>query len=222
MKTANMNVVEKEFSALAPEYEENRLADWYRAHAEEILQLCPSLSAGDILDVGCGTGHFLRTYVRDNPGVRAVGLDISENMVTVARQKAHDAGLRQIEFIHADWENLDPGLLKAYDFKIIVCANAFHYFVQPQAATHQLYEQLQDGGELYLLERNKARSVLTFIWGVLHKILIKDQVVFYKTSELLDIGKTAGFRKVTAIQTIKKYLWKNKLFTSIVLLQCIK
>ena len=38
IKVKYVNAVEKEFDALAPEYEENRLADWYQAHAEEILK----------------------------------------------------------------------------------------------------------------------------------------------------------------------------------------
>lgn len=217
-----MNVVEKEFNALAPEYEKNRLAEWYQAHAEEILESCQTLDTGDILDVGCGTGLFLRTYVRDHPGVRAVGMDISSNMIKVAKHKAQAAGLDQIEFIHADWETLDVDTLKAYNFKIIFCANAFHYFNNSQSATLRFYQQLTKDGTLYILERNKARSALTFIWGVLHKVLIRDQVVFYKTSELISICKTAGFNEVKVLRSIKKYFWKNKLFTSIVLLQSKK
>ncbi len=215
-----MNVVEKEFNALASEYEENRLADWYQAHAQEILKHCSMLEAGDVLDVGCGTGHFLRAYARDNPGVRAVGLDISSEMISVAKNKASAAGLDQIKFIHADWETVEPDLLKAYDFKIIFCANAFHYFKQPETATLKFHEQLGKDGTLYLLERNKSRSLLTFVWGVLHKVLIKDQVIFYKTSELLEICEKSGFSKVKVLRSINSYFWKNKLFTSIVLLQC--
>lgn len=215
-----VNVVEKEFDTLAPEYEENRLADWYQAHAEEILKHCSTLEAGDVLDVGCGTGHFLRAYVQNNPGVRAVGIDISSEMIKVAKNKARAVSLDQIEFIHADWETVEPDLLKAYDFKIIFCANAFHYFKQPKAATLKLQEQLGTDGTLYLLERNKSRSLLTFVWGVLHKVLIKDQVIFYKTSELLEICEKAGFSKVKVLRSINRYFWKNKLFTSIVLLQC--
>ena len=215
-----MNVVENEFNALASEYEENRLADWYQAHAQEILKHCSMLKAGDVLDVGCGTGYFLRAYVRDNPGVRAVGLDISSEMIDVAKNKASAAGLDQIKFIHADWETIEPDLLRAYDFKAIFCANAFHYFKQPDTATLKFHEQLGKNGTLYLLERNKSRSLLTFIWGVLHKVLIKDQVIFYKTSELLEICEKAGFSKLKVLRSIKRYFWKNKLFTSIVLLQC--
>lgn len=214
-----MNIVETEFNALATEYEDNRLSDWYKAHADEILKHSPIIEKGDVLDVGCSTGHFLRAYCKDKPGVRALGIDLSSAMIDVARQKADAAGLDKLDFIHADWETLDFGQLKDYHFKIIFCANAFHYFTDPQTATDKLFNHLTEDGTLYVLERNKARSLMTFLWGILHKVLIRDQVIFYKTSELIDFFEKAGFKRVRVLSTIKKYFWKNKLFTSIVLLE---
>ena len=45
-----MNTIEREFNALAEDYESNRLAPWYMAHAAEILQYCEQMEDGDILD----------------------------------------------------------------------------------------------------------------------------------------------------------------------------
>ena len=78
---------------------------------------------------------------------------------------------------------------------------------------------MQQDGTLYVLERNKARSLLTFFWGFLHSTFIKDQVVFYKNSELVRFFENAGFNSVRIVRSIKKYFWKNKLFTSIVLIE---
>lgn len=217
-----MNVVEKEFDALAAEYESNRLAGWYQAHAEEMLKHCVEIESGDILDIGCGSGYFLRNYMQNRAGVRALGVDISSAMVDVAQQKAQAEGLKNIEFMHADWESLDSATLAHYDFKVIVCANTFHYFSEPQKATDELFKLLAAEGTLYLLERNKARSLLTLVWGVLHTVLIKDQVVFYTSAQLVEIFKRAGFGPVTVLRSIRKYFWKSKLFTSLVLLECKK
>ena len=214
-----MNVVEQEFDALAAEYEYNRLASWYQAHADEMLQHCITIEEGDILDIGCGTGHFLREYMKGKPGLKAVGVDVSSSMIVEASRKAQEAGLENVKFIHADWESMSLAPLSGYNFNIIFCANAFHYFTDPQAASDKLYKLLSDGGMLYVLERNKARSLLTLFWGFLHSTFIKDQVVFYKNSELINFFEKSGFTGVRIIRSIKKYFWKNKIFTSIVLLE---
>jgi ubiquinone/menaquinone biosynthesis C-methylase UbiE len=214
-----MNVVEQEFDALAAEYENNRLASWYQAHADEMLQHCITIEEGDILDIGCGTGHFLREYMKGKPGLKAVGVDVSSSMIVEASRKAQEAGLENLKFIHADWESMSLAPLSGYNFNIIFCANAFHYFTDPQAASDKLYKLLSDGGMLYVLERNKARSLLTLFWGFLHSTFIKDQVVFYKNSELINFFEKSGFTGVRIIRSIKKYFWKNKIFTSIVLLE---
>lgn len=214
-----MNVVEQEFDALAPEYENNRLASWYQAHADEMLQHCLTIEEGDILDIGCGTGHFLREYLKGKPGLRAIGVDISSSMIEQASKKAQQAGLENLKFIHADWETMSLAPFSGYNFDIIFCANAFHYFTDPQAASDKLYKLLNDKGMLYVLERNKDRSLLTLFWGFLHSTFIKDQVVFYKNSELISFFEKSGFTGVRIIRSIKKYFWKNKIFTSIVLLE---
>ena len=214
-----MNVVEKEFDAKAAEYESSRLANWYQAHADEIHRHCLNVNEGDILDIGCGTGHFLRNYLKNKPNIRAVGVDISSAMIDEATKKAKNSDLINLKFIHADWETMKLASFSGYNFKIIFCANAFHYFTDPQAASHKLHELLKDNGMLYVLERDKARSLLTIFWGFLHSAFIKDQVAFYKTSELVKFFENAGFKDVSIVRSIKKYFWKNKLFTSIVLIE---
>jgi ubiquinone/menaquinone biosynthesis C-methylase UbiE len=215
------NVVEQEFDALALEYENNRLAGWYKAHADEIIKYTPQFKDGDILDIGCATGYLLRTYLKDKPNIRAVGIDTSATMIEHAEKKSV-ADSQQIKFIHANWEDLDLNLFKDYKFKAIFCANTFHYFTGPQAATNKLFELLAEDGTLYLLERNKALSPLTLLWGFLHDIFIKDQVTFYKTSELVSFFENSGFTQIKTLSSIRRYFWKNKLFTSIVLIKGCK
>ena len=216
--TPSTNIVEQEFDALATEYESNRLAGWYKAHADEMLKHIPNLEQGDILDVGCATGYLLRTYLKDRPNIRAVGLDTSARMIEQA-ERNHAVDSTQIKFIHANWEDLDLHLFEDYKFKAIFCANTFHYFTDPQTATKKLFDLLSEDGTLYLLERNKALSPLTLMWGFLHDVLIRDQVTFYKTSELVNFFEKAGFTQIKTLSSIKKYFWKNELFTSIVLIK---
>ncbi|NOZ11121.1 MAG: class I SAM-dependent methyltransferase [Gammaproteobacteria bacterium] len=217
-----MSSIKEEFDALAAQYETNRLSPWYQAQGEEILRQVPSLEEGDVLDIGCGTGYFLRQYLKNNPHIRGVGLDISSKMVDEANRKAKAEGVGNVKFITGDWEDIDLKLLSPYRFKIIVCASSFHYYSNPQKAACKLHELLDSQGVLYILERDKTQSLLTLFWGVLHRYLIKDQVAFYSSKELIKFLNNAGFGGVSVLRTIKRYFWKGKLFTSVILIESYK
>ena len=216
---AAMSVIEKEFNSLAPVYETNRLSAWYRAHADEILAVCRNLPAGDILDVGCGTGYLLRNYLKHNPAARGVGLDVSAEMISEATKRARSEQVENVEFFQVNFEEIETSAFESYDFRIIVCASVFHYFSDPKQAAITLYSMLAEDGVLYLLERDKSRSLLTRIWDFLHRNYIKDNVEFYDKSELLRIFEQAGFKSPQLVRSIRRYFWKGKLFTSIALIQ---
>ncbi len=59
--------------------------------------------SGAILDLACGTGIVTLALARRNPQARIVGVDVTEDYLQVARQKARDLGAN-VEFIHADAE----------------------------------------------------------------------------------------------------------------------
>lgn len=217
-----MNTIEREFDGLAAGYETNRLAPWYKAHAEAILRECPSPANGDILDVGCGTGYLVRSFLERSAGARGVGVDISPEMVAQAGRRAQHDGVRNAQFLQADWESFETRRLAGYSFRFVFCTNAFHYFSAPRKAARKLHDVLADGGTLYVLERNKSDSFLTLLWGWLHRHCIRDHVEFYTVEELAEFFEEAGFKEVTVARTIKRLFWKNKLYTSIVLLQCVK
>ncbi|MFC1665953.1 class I SAM-dependent methyltransferase [Pseudomonadota bacterium] len=218
-------IIGREFDALAGQYESNRLAPWYKAHADEVLKICAKLPINNVLDVGCGTAYLLRQLCTMQGKIKAVGMDLSAEMISNARSKAEAEKFRNLKFIHADWEALDDEewrKLKEVGFNLIVCANTLHYFEDPHVATQKFYELLVDGGRLIILERDKSSSPLTFLWGFLHRYLIKDQVEFYTQSELIQIFKEVGFRSVAVTRSIRRYFWKGKMFTSIALLNCEK
>jgi ubiquinone/menaquinone biosynthesis C-methylase UbiE len=217
-----MNVIEREFNALAADYESNRLAPWYQAQADLVLDACGPLENRDVLDVGCGTGYLLRSYLARNPGARGVGIDIAGGMVERAEALAAADGVNNARFITADWETLDPKELDEFNFRLAFCTSAFHYFSAPRQAAEKLCRALDSGGTLYLIERNKSNSPLTLLWGWLHRHLIKDNVEFYSLEELVDCFRAAGFADVTVARTVNRLLWKNKLYTSVALLKCTK
>jgi len=74
----------------------------------EELKLVPLHPGMDVLDVGCGTGAVTRILAeRVSPG-RVIGLDLSEERLSAARDLAKEKGISNVEYLKADVRDLDP------------------------------------------------------------------------------------------------------------------
>jgi len=74
----------------------------------EELKLVPLHPGMDVLDVGCGTGAVTRILAeRVAPG-RVIGLDLSEERLSVAREIAEEQEVSNVEYVQADVRDLDP------------------------------------------------------------------------------------------------------------------
>ncbi|MBD1910013.1 MULTISPECIES: methyltransferase domain-containing protein [unclassified Leptolyngbya] len=100
-----------------------------------------------VLDVACGTGEFERRVLKKNPDHIILGVDFSENMLALARKKCQD--YRNVRFEAASATAI-PAPAQAYD--VVVCANAFHYFEQPEQALQEMGRVLKPEGRLVILD----------------------------------------------------------------------
>jgi ubiquinone/menaquinone biosynthesis C-methylase UbiE len=226
MNESGYRSVEAEFDEKALSYESNRLSSWYKSQGEKILSMLGPHQYGTILDIGCGTGWFLRQALKAHPQLEGIGIDLSGRMIDVARQKSKEENLPNVTFYKGEWESLNLTVnginLESKPIRLVVCVSAFHYFNDPSAAAKLIYRCLSDDGQFLLLDREREKSFLTTIWDVFHKTLVRDHVQFYRSTDLQSILEDVGFMDVQIISKINKYFWKRKLFTSLVLLSARK
>lgn len=65
----------------------------WEAEAAAMARFLATIGGGNVLDIPVGTGRFLADYKRH--GMRAIGLDISADMLAQAQMKMPDADLRE-------------------------------------------------------------------------------------------------------------------------------
>jgi SAM-dependent methyltransferase len=112
-----------------------------KAHADLEATVAQYLQKGDsILDIGCGAGAYLAAFTAN---YKAVGIDLSEDMISVAKQHLPDA-----EWILSDFMNYK------FDrkFKFIYSVSVLE-FIPPSALVpflKKVYDLLEPGGMLYL------------------------------------------------------------------------
>jgi SAM-dependent methyltransferase len=121
--------------------------DTMLASVGEVLLAAAGLRDGErVLDVGCGCGATtLAAADAVGPGGRAVGVDLSEPMLAVARARAEAAGRVNVEFVQADAQ-VHP--LGAADVDVAVSRFGTMFFGDPSAAFANIGRALRPGGRL--------------------------------------------------------------------------
>jgi SAM-dependent methyltransferase len=114
-----------------------------------------------VLDVGCGTGQCsIEAALKVGSGVgsgQVLGVDLSEAMLEVARDRARAAGLTNVIFMQADAQ-VHPFIPQSFDTAIGRTSAMF--FGDPAEGFANLFAALRPGGRLVLLvwqplERNE-------------------------------------------------------------------
>src|SRR6185503_614324 len=90
------------YNAASDQYDDAANSFWSRFGARTIERL--ELAAGArVLDACCGSGaSAIPAAERVGPQGRVLGIDLAENLLALARAKAADRGLRNVEFRAGD------------------------------------------------------------------------------------------------------------------------
>jgi ubiquinone/menaquinone biosynthesis C-methylase UbiE len=94
-----------------------------------------------ILDIGCGQGRFLEKVLSVNKQVSCFGIDLSEEMIRIASEKA-------IENCHFTVGECDSLPYDNGSFTKIFSMNSFHHFPEPEKALREMSRVIKDGGEI--------------------------------------------------------------------------
>ena len=119
------------------------------AHYQPAFLEAAAIRPGDrVLDVGCGTGVSTRAAVAAAHAGHALGIDLSAEMITVARRLADQAELTDITFEQGDAQ-IHPFPTGAFD--VVISRTGAMFFGRPDVAFANLARSLKPGGRLVLL-----------------------------------------------------------------------
>jgi len=124
---------------------------WRKLAVKQLKSLKPKL----ILDVATGTGDFALEALSLQPD-RIIGVDISEGMLAVGRQKVQKAGLSQkIELQQGDSEGL---AFPDSTFDAVTVAFGVRNFENLEKGLADMQRVLKKGGKLVVLEFSQPQS----------------------------------------------------------------
>ncbi|MCA9597323.1 MAG: bifunctional demethylmenaquinone methyltransferase/2-methoxy-6-polyprenyl-1,4-benzoquinol methylase UbiE [Myxococcales bacterium] len=147
------------FDAIAPRYDlMNRLLSLgidqsWRRQAVAALELADDAR---VLDLATGTGDLAIQIARTHPTCHVVGLDPSENMLAVGRDKLGDLGER-VELVAGDAQALP---FEDDTFDGVTIAFGIRNVVDRPAALREMARVTRDSGRVAILELSEPRDGL--------------------------------------------------------------
>ena len=119
-----------------------------RRYGELLLERA-AIGAGErVLDIGCGGGAIVCEAARRCAPGQAMGIDLSPQLVEIARRRADREGLGNVEFRHGDAQTmaLGPGA-----FDVAISRYGVMFFEDPLAAFTGFAMALAPGGRLVMV-----------------------------------------------------------------------
>lgn len=105
------------------------------------------IAQGVILDLGSGTGYLAIEIARMVPGLQVYGIDLSRQMVKIARR--HARGIDNARFVLGNAARL-PFTDGSMD--LVASTAAFHHWKAPRLVFEECYRVLKAGGEAWIYD----------------------------------------------------------------------
>ena len=135
------------FAKVAEDWDSIRALHVPEAKVEEVLVAALPEKIGHAIDLGTGTGRIVSLLAARAEEV--TGLDVSHDMLNVARANIARAGLKNVQLRHMD---INAPAMEAEVADVVVVHQVLHYLTEPERALRQAARLVRPGGQLLVVD----------------------------------------------------------------------
>lgn len=135
------------FDHWAPTYDWLIPSVFYQAIHQRLLEFVQLSDEPVVLDIGCGTGRLLNRLAAQFPSLKGFGLDLSEEMIRLARQRNHHRP--RLIFVQGKSDNIR---FADGQFEAVFSTMSFLHYPQPLPVMQEISRVLKPNGRFYLAD----------------------------------------------------------------------
>ncbi len=181
-----METLKDEFDQWARQGRGEGMAEAHRAVTDVIIDMMNLRPTDRVLDLGCGIGWATRLLARRVPQGQAVGLDVSEQMIRLARDRGDNPP-------NVEFRVLQAGRYPYHDGVFTHCLSVESLYYHPDliATFSEVHRVLAPGGVGYFMVNFFKENPCTHRWAS----LIKVPVQLLSADEYCALAREGGFAR---------------------------
>ena len=142
------DLIKSTFNDVAKKYDNNKQFD---ISAKKMLEIIKKINKStteklNILDLSSGTGNIAIGLAKQYPNATIYAVDISEEMLNIAKEKTSKEGITNIQYMLQDVENLE---FKNVKFDIITCGYGLFFYPNMDTVLKDICNRLTDDGRFF-------------------------------------------------------------------------
>jgi len=148
VRRARTNAAAEYFNRIAARWD--RIRSLYVAESEvehAMLKAVENFDIGDLLDIGTGTGRILQVFADRID--RGLGLDLSREMLAIARANLEKRHLRHCQVRQGDIYHLP---VPQGSMDVVTIHHVLHFLDDPATAVREAVRALRPGGRLLIVD----------------------------------------------------------------------
>jgi len=178
-----------DYDRMAAKYGERFVFRDLSAVGDAVVSLARDSGAEVVLEVGCGTGHWLAEL--QSAARQVVGLDLSSGMLGQARQQEVELPLTRGRASQLPFADVT--------FDLVLCVQSIHHFDHPHAFVGEARRVLKPGGVLAVIGMDPhSGGNRWYVWDYFEGTLETDLERFPAAATIIEWMDAVGFEGVEA------------------------
>jgi 2-polyprenyl-3-methyl-5-hydroxy-6-metoxy-1,4-benzoquinol methylase len=158
-----------------------------------------------IVDLGCGTGAFLKRLAADHSDYKLTGLDAAEAMLETARNAVPKGTFIQADFNRAQAEKLPKA-------DLYLCLNVLHHMMRPDLFVAQISQHCAENTPVFICHF-APKGLLMKIAGLYWSISDISYYRMVKPREFKKILREHDFEIVEKAILKPNYFWRLQIYS---------